>query len=38
MDKNLDLPDYIVHSKNPAGAKNIWNYLENYKKFREKEK
>lgn len=37
MDKNLDLPDYIVHSMNPAGAKNIWSYLENYRKFREQQ-
>lgn len=37
MDNNLDLPDYIVHSMNPAGAKNIWEYLENYRKFRESE-
>jgi len=38
MDNNMDLPDYIVHSMNPAGAKNIWEYLENYRKFRESEK
>jgi hypothetical protein len=37
MDKNLDLPDYIVHSMNPAGARNIWSYLENYRKFREQQ-
>lgn len=32
MDNNLKLPDYFVHSMNPAGAKNITSYLENYKK------
>ena len=38
MDKDVDLPDYLVHSMNPAGAKNIWSYLENYRKFREEQK
>ena len=33
MDRNIDVPDYMVHSKNPAGAKNIWSYLENYRKW-----
>jgi hypothetical protein len=37
MDKDIDLPDYIVHSMNPAGAKNIWGYLENYRKFGEQQ-
>ena len=37
MEKDQDLPEYIVHSMNPAGGKNIWEYLENYRKFREKE-
>jgi len=37
MDFDLDLPEYIVHSMNPAGGKNIWEYLENYRKFREEE-
>lgn len=34
MDKDVDLPDYVVHSMNPAGGKNIQSYLDNYKKFR----
>ena len=37
MDRDLDLPEYIVHSMNPAGGKNIWEYLEGYRKFRERE-
>lgn len=36
MDKNLDLPHYLVHSMNPAGGKNIWEYLENFRKFKNK--
>ena len=35
-DKDLDLPEYLVHSMNPAGRKNISSYLENYEKFRKK--
>lgn len=37
MDFDVDLPEYIVHSMNPAGGKNIWEYLEGYRKFRENE-
>ena len=37
MDRDLDLPEYIVHSMNPAGGKNIWEYLEGYRKFKERE-
>ena len=37
MDKDQSLPEYIVHSMNPAGGKNIWEYLENYRKFQEQE-
>lgn len=35
MDNNLKLPEYYVHSMNPAGARNIISYLENYKKHEE---
>jgi hypothetical protein len=33
MDNNLKLPEYKVHSMNPAGKNNIIGYLENYKKY-----
>lgn len=36
MDNNLKLPDYFVHSMNPAGAKNITSLLENYKKHEQR--
>ena len=29
MDSGLKLPQYIVHSANPAGRKNIQSYLDN---------
>jgi predicted AAA+ superfamily ATPase len=32
MDKNQSLPEYLVHSANPVGKKNIESYLENAKK------
>lgn len=32
MENKLPLPNYIVHSMNVTGAKNITSYLENYKK------
>jgi hypothetical protein len=38
MDNEKDLPEYVVHSMNPAGGKNIWEYLENYRKFQENER
>lgn len=34
MDKDLDLPQFYVHSANPVGADNINGVLNNYKKFR----
>ena len=37
MDTKQDLPDYIIHSMNPAGGKNIFMYLDNYRKFQEQE-
>ena len=37
MDNDKDLPQYFIHSMNPVGGKNIWEYLENYRKFREEE-
>jgi hypothetical protein len=30
--ENVKLPDYLVHSANPVGKKNIEGYLENAKK------
>jgi len=38
MDRDLDLPQYVVHSMNPAGGRNIWEYLESYTKFRDRDK
>ena len=32
MDENQPLPEYLVHSANPVGKKNIESYLENAKK------
>jgi hypothetical protein len=34
LNNHLPLPDYIVHSMNPVGRKNIQAYLENFKKIR----
>lgn len=34
MDNDLPLPEYLVHSMNPVGKRNIKSYLENFKKFR----
>jgi len=36
IDNNLDLPDYLVHSWNNVGSKNIVSYIENYKKNKRK--
>lgn len=33
MDRNLKLPEYAVHSANPAGIENIIGLLENFKKY-----
>jgi hypothetical protein len=32
LDNNLSLPEYMVHSANPVGRKNIEGYLSNAKK------
>lgn len=32
LDNGFDLPEYYVHSANPAGKKNIQAYLDNAKK------
>jgi hypothetical protein len=32
MDNNFKLPNYFVHSMNPAGKQNILSILNNYKK------
>jgi len=34
MDNNLDFPNYLVHSWNGVGLKNIVSYIENFKKTR----
>lgn len=31
-EKNLDFPDYLVHSMNPIGKQNIISLIESYKK------
>ena len=36
MDNNLPLPDYIVHSMNPAGGQNIKSLLDQFKEFQTK--
>ena len=35
IDNDLDLPDYLAHTMNTVGRKNILSLLDNYKKFRE---
>jgi hypothetical protein len=37
QNKNLELPDFQVHSMNPIGADNIYKLLEGFRKF-QKEK
>lgn len=34
-EKNLPVPEYAVHSKNPIGVENIVAFIESYKRFRE---
>jgi hypothetical protein len=36
MDNELDLPDYYIHSANPVGAKNIYDYFESYLNAKER--
>jgi hypothetical protein len=36
LDNNLSLPDYIVHSANPAGVKNIEGLFISFKKYESK--
>jgi hypothetical protein len=36
MDNNLALPDYVVHSMNPAGGQNIKSLLDQFKEFQTK--
>lgn len=38
LDNNLSVPDYYVHSANPAGKKNIEMYLSNFIKYNLNEK
>jgi hypothetical protein len=33
MDNEVELPEYLVHSMNPTGARNILSILDNYSKF-----
>jgi len=37
MDNNIVLPDFLVHSMNPAGGENIFKLLSNFKKFQQNE-
>ena len=37
LDNNLYLPEYIVHSQNPAGKANIVGLLDNFKKFKQQQ-
>lgn len=32
LKNNIKVPDYVVHSMNPVGERNIIEYIENYKK------
>lgn len=34
--RNLPLPEYLVHSMNPVGRENITLYLNNYRRYYEK--
>ena len=34
-ENDLDFPEYICHSMNPLGRKNIAAVIETYKKYRE---
>lgn len=36
IDNEIKLPEFMVHSMNPAGAKNIQSLLDNYKKYEER--
>lgn len=36
IDNNLQIPNFVVHSQNPVGNKNIEGLLNNFKKFQEK--
>ena len=38
LEKGRKLPDFMVHSMNTVGAKNIYTLLENFRKFQESEK
>ena len=38
LEKDLALPQYIIHSMNPVGAENLKALLENYRTFRKAEK
>lgn len=38
MDNNLKLPEFFVHSMNPAGGQNILSLLDNYKKHEKLER
>ena len=38
MDNNIDPPEYLVHSMNPEGKKNIIFLIENYKRFLKSQK
>ena len=37
LEKEQNIPEFLVHSLNPTGTENIQKYLENAKKHQEKE-
>ena len=38
LEKQIDLPEFFVHSQNPVGKMNIESLLKNFKKFQERKK
>lgn len=36
LDKNLDIPQILIHSMNPVGRKNIESIFRNYMKYKNK--
>jgi hypothetical protein len=36
MEKNLDFPEYYIHTMNPVGFENITKYIGNYTRLRNK--
>jgi hypothetical protein len=36
LDNNQKLPNFIIHSMNPVGTKNISDYLNDFREFQKK--